>query len=210
MKKILFILAAASLVLTSCSGSQAHDERVATFSAPVDSVVKPDEAPVETVKQRKTKLSNLWTTQAVEAQIRACFAEVNRMAAGEGVNVEVLDSKYCSKDFLELKTHLSQKVQKGEVEFQGDEGYHWTADIATPIIVDSVKAELLSREQAQAEVWLKDEHDKIGYLELALYLEDGAWKIHNWIDTDLYPFGALFYWMQNAYDGTMDDADEEE
>ena len=210
MKKILFILAAASLVLTSCSGSQAHDERVATFSAPVDSVVKPDEAPVETVKQRKTKLSNLWTTQAVEAQIRACFAEVNRMAAGEGVNVEVLDSKYCSKDFLELKTHLSQKVQKGEVEFQGDEGYHWTADIATPIIVDSVKAELLSREQAQAEVWLKDEHDKTGYLELALYLEDGAWKIHNWIDTDLYPFGALFYWMQNAYDGTMDDADEEE
>ena len=96
------------------------------------------------------------------------------------------------------------------MEFQGDEGYHWTADIATPIIVDSVKAELLSREQAQAEVWLKDEHDKTGYLELALYLEDGAWKIHNWIDTDLYPFGALFHWMQNAYDGTMDDADEEE
>jgi hypothetical protein len=173
-------------------------------------VVKPDEAPVKTVKQRKTKSPNLWTTQAVEAQIRACFAEVNQMAAGEGVNVEVLDSKYCSKDFLELKMHLSQKVQKGEVEFQGDEGYHWTADIGTPIIVDSVKAELLSREQAQAEVWLKDEHDKTGYLELALYLEDGAWKIHNWIDTDLYPFGALFHWMQNAYDGTMDDADEEE
>jgi len=210
MKKILVFIAAASLVLTACSGSEVHGGRVVSFSVPVDSVVKPGEAPVETVKQRKTKSPDLWTTSAVEAQIRACYAEVNKMAAGEGVNVEALDSKYCSKDFLELKTHLSQKVQKGEVVFQGDDGYHWTADITTPIIIDSVKAELLSREQAQAEVWLKDEHDKIGYLELALYLEDGAWKIHNWIDTDIYPFGALFHWMQNAYDGTMDDAEEEE
>ena len=210
MKRILFFLAAASLVATSCSSSQTHDEMGAISSAPVDSVLKPGEAPVKTVKQRKTKSPNLFTTSAVETQIRACFAEVNKMAADGGVNVDALDSKYCTKDFLELKTHLSQKVQKGEVMFQGDEGYHWTTNIAMPIIVDSVKAELVSREQAQAEVWLKDSCDNRGYMELELYLENGAWKIHNWIDANVYPFGALFQWMQNVYDGYSDDDEEVE
>ena len=41
-------------------------------------------------------------------------------------------------------------------------------------------------------------------------LEDGAWKIHNWIDTDVYPFGALFNWMQSVYDGETDDEEKEE
>jgi len=41
-------------------------------------------------------------------------------------------------------------------------------------------------------------------------LENGAWKIHNWIDTDVYPFGALFNWMQNVYDGNYDDEEVEE
>jgi hypothetical protein len=27
------------------------------------------------------------------------------------------------------------------------------------------------------------------------------WKIHNWEDTDVYPFGSLFQWMQNTLDG---------
>ena len=94
--------------------------------------------------------------------------------------------------------------------FEGDHGHHWTAGIATPIFVDSLKAELMSNEQAQAEVWLKDSCDNRGYMELELYLENGAWKIHNWIDTDVYPFGTLFNWMQNVYDGNYDDEENVE
>jgi len=210
MKKILVFIAAASLVLTACSGSDVHGGSVATFSVPADSLVKSGEAPVETVKQRKDKSPNLWTTSAVEKQIRACFDEVNKMAASDGIDIGVLDDKYCSKDYLELKGNLQKKIQKGEVMFDGDEGHHWTAGIATPIIVDSLKAELLTKEQAQAEVWLKDSSNHRGYMELALYLENGAWKIHNWIDTDVYPFGALFNWMQNVYDGNYDDEEVEE
>jgi len=210
MKKILFFIAAASLVLTACSGSDVHGGNVATFSVPADSLVKPGEAPIETVKQRKDKSSNLWTTSAVEKQIRACFADVNKMAASDGIDISLLDNKYCSKDYLELKDNLEKKIQKGEVMFDGDEGHHWTAGIATPIIVDSLKAELLTKEQAQAEVWLKDSSNHRGYMELALYLENGAWKIHNWIDTDVYPFGTLFNWMQNVYDGNYDDEEVEE
>jgi len=206
----MIFIAVAAMVMVACGGNQAHGGEAEALSAPVDSLVKTVEASEESEAQPKAKMPNLWTTKAVETQIRACFEEVNKMAAGDGIDVGLLDKKYCSKDFLQLKNDLEKKIQKGEVMFDGDEGYHWTADIGTPVIVDSIKAELMTRDQAQAEVWLKDEHDRRGYMELALYLEDGAWKIHNWIDTDVYPFGALFNWMQSVYDGETDDEEKEE
>ena len=55
----------------------------------------------------------------------------------------------------------------------------------------------------------KDNYGREGYLEMNLYLEDGVWKVHNWIDNDVYPFGALYNWMQSVLDGdTSDDEDE--
>lgn len=206
----MIFIAVAAMVMVACGGNQAHGGEAEALSAPVDSLVKTVEASEKSEAQPKAKTPNLWTTKAVETQIRACFEEVNKMAAGDGIDVGLLDKKYCSKDFLQLKNDLEKKIQKGEVMFDGDEGYHWTADIGTPVIVDSIKAELMTRDQAQAEVWLKDEQDRRGYMELALYLEDGAWKIHNWIDTDVYPFGALFNWMQSVYDGETDDEEKEE
>ena len=209
MNMKMVFMAVAAMVMVACGGSQTHGGEAEALSAPVDSLVKTAEATKTEVKAKR-KTPNLWTANAVEVRIRGCFAEVNRMAAGDGIDVGLLDNKYCSKDFLELKRNLEKKIQKGEVMFDGDEGYHWTADLGTPFVVDSVKAELLTRDQAQAEVWLKDEHDRRGYLELALYLEDGTWKIHNWIDDNVYPFGALFNWMQSVYDGDADDEEKVE
>lgn len=198
----------ATVMMVACGSNKFQGGEADASSAPVDSLTKTEEvkpAPASVVKE-----PNMWTEPAVEAQIRACFAEVNRMAAADGIDVGKLDRKYCSKDFLELKSLLEKKVQKGEVSFDGDEGYHWTAGIAAPMTVDSVKPELLTRDQARAEVWLRDERDSTAYFELNLYLENGAWKIHNWVDTDVYPFGALFNWMQNVYDGNYDDEEVEE
>ena len=42
-----------------------------------------------------------------------------------------------------------------------------------------------------------------------LYLEDGVWKVHNWIDNDVYPFGALYNWMQSVLDGDTNDDENE-
>lgn len=208
VKKFVFVVAA--MVMVACSGNKVHGGEAEASVALVDSLVKPIEASETREARPKDKSPNLWTTSAVEKQIRACFDEVNKMAANDGIDINLLDDKYCSKDYLELKGNLQKKIQKGEVMFEGDEGHHWTAGIATPIFVDSLKAELLTREQAQAEVWLKDSSNHRGYLELALYLENGAWKIHNWIDTDVYPFGTLFNWMQNVYDGNYDDEENVE
>ena len=210
MKKIYCFYAAVAMVLTACGGNKTQGGEAAAITAPLDSIVKTVEVSEVSEAQPKAKSPKMLSEEAVMVQLRTCFAEVNRMAAEGGIDVTALDKKYCSRDFLELKNNLEKKVQKGEVAFEGDEGYHWTADIGTPLTVDSVSALLVTAEQAQAEVWLKDAHGNRGYLELTLYLEDGAWKIHNWIDDDVYPFGALFHWMQNAYDGTMDDEEEEE
>lgn len=210
MKVIKLVFVVGAMAMVACSGNKVQGGEAETAAAPVDSLVKPIEASEMSEARPKAKSPNLSTTSAVEKQIHACFDDVNQMAASDGIDISLLDNKYCSKDYLELKDNLEKKIQKGEVMFEGDEGRHWTAGIATPIIVDSLKAELLTREQAQAEVWLKDSSDNRGYMELVLYLENGAWKIHNWIDADVYPFGALFNWMQNVYDGNYDDEEVEE
>lgn len=161
---------------------------------------------------KRASKTDLWTVEAVESQIRACFNEVNRMGNGDWVDIDSLDQMFCSKDFLELKQKLRNKVKdsNGAFKFDGDEGYHWLPEIGPPITIDSIKSELLTGDQAQAELWLKGKNGKGAYLELALYLEDGAWKIHNWIDTDVYPFGALYNWMQDLLDGGTGDDEEEE
>ena len=143
----------------------------------------------------------------------------NKTKSGETIDSTRVDSlmtdsvvlgMFCSKDFLELQDQLYAKVRESQVMFDGDEGHHWTAEVGSPVTVDSIKSELLTGDQAQAEVWLKDKRDNKGHLEINLYLEDGAWKIHDWIDTDVYPFGSLFAWMQHVLDGNLDNNEEKE
>ena len=74
-------------------------------------------------------VTDLWTVDAVEAQIRLCFDEVNKMAEADGIYINRLDSMFCSKDFLELQDQLFAKVRESQVMFDGDEGHHWTAEI---------------------------------------------------------------------------------
>ena len=205
MKKTINLILAVMVLMTMAScGNKTKGVESDSDSTQVDSLMVADSV--------ASGPTDLWTTEAVEAQIRACFAEVNQMAADDGIDITLLDLKFCSEDFLELKEKLYKKVResKGQLMFDSDEGYHWVPNIGTPMTIDSVKSELLTGDQAQAEVWLKDKRGNKGYLEMTLYLENGAWKVHNWIDDDVYPFGALFNWMQNLYDGTMGDAEEHE
>ena len=165
MKKLLIVVVGV-LTMTACGnktkGGEAIDSTLVD-SLMTDSVV--------------LGVSDLWTVDAVEAQIRLCFEEVNRMAEADGIYINRLDSMFCSKDFLELQDQLYAKVRESQVMFDGDEGHHWTAEIGS---------------------------------EMNLYLEDGAWKIHDWIDTDVYPFGSLFTWMQHVIDGNDNDGEEKE
>ena len=203
-KTVNLILTMMAVVAMASCGNKTSGEATEADSTQVDSLMVADGVTAGP--------TDLWTTEAVEAQIRACFAEVNQMAADDAIDITLLDLKYCSEDFLELKEKLYKKVResKGQLMFDGDEGHHWVPGIGVPIIIDSVKTELLTGDQAQAEVWLRDKRGSKGYLEMNLYLENGAWKVHNWIDDDVYPFGSLWHWMQNFLDGDMDAEEHEE
>ncbi len=197
MKKLLIVVTGV-LIMAACGNKTKGGEAV--DSTLVDSLM---------TDSVMLGMSDLWSVEAVEAQIRVCFEEVNRMGANDGINITRLDSMFCSKDYLELQSQLYAKVRESQVMFDGDEGHHWLPGIGTPMTIDSIKSELLTGDQAQAEVWLKDKNGNKGHLEMNLYLEDDAWKIHNWIDSDVYPFGALFNWMQHVLDGHPSDDEEE-
>ena len=157
----MIFIAVAAIVMAACGGNKIQGDEAQVDPVMLDTLTKV-EVPKEKVVIAPKKKS-LWNKEAVDAQIRACFAEVNKMSDGV-IDIEKLDEMFCSKDFLELKSMLEKKISKGEVMFEGDEGYHWLANIGTPVAVDSVKTELLTTDQARAEVWLKDGQDNHGYL----------------------------------------------
>ena len=99
MKKLLIVVVGV-LTMTACGnktkGGEAIDSTLVD-SLMTDSVV--------------LGVSDLWTVDAVEAQIRLCFEEVNRMAEADGIYINRLDSMFCSKDFLELQDQLYAKVR---------------------------------------------------------------------------------------------------
>ena len=144
----------------------------------------------------------IWSVEAVEAQIRVCFEEVNKKAVDYPMDIIGLDKMFCSRDFLELEEILYKKNRENEVMFEDDNGHHWLASIASPSQIDSIRTELLTDNQAQAEVWLSDKYGRNGYLNIVLYLEDGVWKIHDWIDDEMFETGSLYNWMQSVVDNS--------
>ncbi len=189
MKKLGFLTSVLTILLMASCSNKTRSEEITADSTQMDSVMVADDDSYD-----------IWTVEAVDAQIRACFDEVNKKAADYPIDIIGLDKMFCSKEFLELEEQLYKKRMENKVMFEDDNGFHWLADIASPSTIDSINVELLTGDQAQAKVWLSDEYGRKGYLEMILYLEDGAWKIHDWINDDVYPSGTLYKWMQNLLD----------
>ena len=189
MKKLGFLTSVLTILLMASCSNKTRNEEITADSTQVDSAMVADDDSYD-----------IWTVEAVDAQIRACFDEVNKKAIDNSIDIIDLDQMFCSKDFLELEEQLYKEKKENKVMFEDDNGFHWLADIASPSTLDSINVELLAGNQAQAKAWLNDEYGRKGYLEMILYLEDGAWKIHDWINDDIYPSGTLYKWMQNLLD----------
>ena len=84
---------AVAMVMVACGGNKTQSEDAEASAAPVDSLMKTEETIEKPQTERQAQKPNLWTVKAVETQLRACFAEVNRMAEGDGINVGLLDGK---------------------------------------------------------------------------------------------------------------------
>ena len=186
-----YILIIATTFMVACGNKTKGAETLADTKH-VDSTMLSDGATFDSPK--------LLSVEAVEKRIRVCFQEVNKMAVDNPIDIRSLDKQFCSKDFLEIEDKLYKKVRENRAMFDGDDGHHWLAGIASPSKIDSIKAELLSGNQAHADVWLSDEYGRKGYLKIILNLENGTWKLHNWIDEEVFLKGSLFDWMQSVVD----------
>ena len=124
MKRKMIFIAVAAIVMAACGGNKIQGDEAQVDPVMLDTLTK-----VEVPKEKVViapKKKNLWNKEAVDAQIRACFAEVNKMSDGV-IDIEKLDEMFCSKDFLELKSMLEKKISKGEVMFEG-KAYNAPAD----------------------------------------------------------------------------------
>jgi len=193
MKKLVFLTSAITILLMASCSNKTRSEEIAADSTQADPAMVAEEVALDSHEIR--------TVEAVDAQIRACFDEVNKKAIDYPIDIIGLDKMFCSKEFLELEEQLYKKKKENKVMFEDDNGFHWLADIASPSTIDSINVELSAGDQAQAKVWLNDEYGRNGYLEMILHLEDGTWKIHDWINDEIYSPGTFYKWMQNLLDG---------
>ena len=119
-------------------------------------------------------------------------------ASGHGINVNELDQQFCSEEFLKLQKEVYKKSENATSceEAFSDEGWRWFPDISAAQTVDSVSVELIGQDRAEAKFRLTDKRGFKAHQHLVMLLENGQWKIHNWIDPEAFPEGNYLDWMK--------------
>ena len=192
-----FAIAAAAVVMASCGSNSKSGTGEEADSVEV--------ARVEAAAAN----SELWSEEVVEKQVREMFSVLNDQYEKDGyTDCSALDIQYCTKYYLSLVSRIREYDidAVGDMRFMGDEGWHWSFGIVPPYTVENVKVDLLSGDQAQAQVRLvsagvgkaaDDEDEYTAGTTMILWLEDGQWKINNWLDPEVY--------ADNGYLGMMED-----
>lgn len=183
MKKLFIFVAA--LVMAACgskTGSNASD---------VDSIAQDSVLTADAEADLK---------KAVEAQLQTIFSKLREMdASGNGINISELDKQFCSEEFLSLQKAVFEKSEKATSPEQAfsDEGWRWFPDISAAQTVDSVSVKLIGQDRAEAKFRLTDKRGFKAHQHLVMLLENGQWKIHNWIDAEAFPEGNYLDWMKH-------------
>jgi thiamine biosynthesis lipoprotein ApbE len=99
MKKLGFLTSVLTILLMASCSNKTRSEEITADSTQMDSVMVADDDSYD-----------IWTVEAVDAQIRACFDEVNKKAADYPIDIIGLDKMFCSKEFLELEERLTSEI----------------------------------------------------------------------------------------------------
>ena len=194
MKKVLFFIAIVAVIATmaSCGNKTAkggdNDSTAVADSAVVDSTVAT--APAE-----------LWTEEAVEAQIRKMYDRLNEMGKKGEINISTLEDEFCSSYYLNLRNAIHKAIESvtgdDQMFFGDEEGYRFFAGMATPMEIESIKADLLTGYMAQAQVRFKGADEENGFMRLELDLENGAWRVKNFDQPEAFGPGGILKIMED-------------
>lgn len=187
MKKVLFSIAIVAVVVTmvSCGGKTAKGgDNDSTALA--DSAVTV--APAE-----------LWTVEAVEAQIRKMYDRLNDMDKNGVINIVTLEDEFCSSSYLNLRNTIHKAIKDATGDdrmfFGDEEGYRFLAGMSTPLEIESIKTDLLTGNMAQAQVRFKGADEEKGFMRLELDLEDGMWRVKNFDQPEAFGDGGILKLM---------------
>ena len=192
MKKVLFFIAISAMVATMVScGNKTAKGSDNDSTAIADSIVT--EVPAESAE--------LWTEEAVETQIRKMYDRLNDMDKNGVINITTLEDEFCSSYYLNLRNAIHKAIKDAtgddQMFFGDEEGYRFLAGMATPMEIESIKADLLTGDMAQAQVRFKGADEENGFMRLELDLENGAWRVKNFDQPEAFGPGGILKIMED-------------
>ena len=189
MKKVLFSIAIVTIVATmaSCGGKTAK-------GGDNDSTALADSAIT-------TATAELWTEEAVEAQIRKMYDRLNDMDKNGIIDIVTLEDEFCSSSYLNLRNAIHKAIKDATGDdrmfFGDEEGYRFLAGMPTPLEIESIKTDLLTGDMAQAQVRFKGADEENGFMRLELDLENGAWRVKNFDQPEAFGPGGILKIMED-------------
>lgn len=147
-----------------------------------------------------TASEELWTVEAVEAQVRKMYDRLNDMDKNGIINIHGLEDEFCTSYYLGLRDAIGKAMEgvKGDQVFFGDEeGYRFLAGMGTPLEIEIIKTDLLTGNMAQAQVRFKGADEENGFMRLELDLENGQWRVNNFDQPEAFGPGGYLKMMQD-------------
>ena len=189
-KKVLFSIAIVAVVasMVSCGSKTAKEAVDSDSTAVADSAVA--SAPEE-----------LWTVEAVEAQVRKMYDRLNDMDKNGIINIRQLEDEFCTSYYIGLRDAISKSLTQAMGDdhfFMGDEeGYRFFAGMGMPMEIETIKADLLTGDMAQAQVRFKGADEENGFMRLELELENGQWRVKNFDQPEAFGPGGYLKIMED-------------
>ena len=182
MKKVLYGFAMATAVALASCGNTTKPAVIENDSTEITEAEKPV------------------SEDAVFSQVSKMYERLNQMGESGEIDLGKLEQEFCTKYYLDLKERIAQYDENatGDMRFMGDEGYHWLLDQALPLTIQDLSAQILSDNEALAQIRFDggDEDDPCG-ITIKLQLEDGEWKVSNWLDPEAYDEGGYVGMLEN-------------
>ena len=201
MKKVLFTIAIVAVVATMAScGNKTAQGANNDSTALADSSITT--APAESRP-----------VEAVEAQVRKMYDRLNDMGKNGVIDIRQLEDEFCTSHYLGLRNAISKALSEAMGDdrmFLGDEeGYRFFAGMGIPMEIDTIKADLLTDDKAQAQVRFKGADEENGFMRLELERENGQWRVNNFDQPEAFGPGGYLKIMQDfvgehgiSYEGT--------
>lgn len=198
MKKVFLSIAIAAVVATMAS---CGSKTVKGGDNDSTAVLSEQSEQAQAADSVATAPDDLWTVEAVEAQVRKMYDRLNDMDKNGIINIRQLEDDFCTSYYVGLRNAISKTLTEamGDDHFfmADEEGYRFLTGMATPLEIETIKADLLTGNMAQAQVRFKGADEEKGFMRLELDFEDGQWRVSNFDQPEAFGPGGYLKIMQD-------------